>query len=308
MHLRVGVIGVGYLGKHHARIFSELDGVELVGVADIDEKKAKEIASKYNCAAYSNYEGLLNEIDAVSIVTPTTTHYSIAMDCLEKDKDIFVEKPFTVTTDEADRLIEKAKKKDKILQVGHIERYNPAVLTIMGLIDNPKFIESERVSPFLGRATDVDVTLDLMIHDIDIILSLLNKRVLNIKAVGAKILTDKLDVAKAWIEFEDGVSALITAGRLSTEKRRVSKIYQNSGLIIADYQKGEIVHHYRDSNGKIGHSVINPAYVEPLKTELQDFVNSVISRTPPRVTGEDGREALRVALEISEKILNSNNT
>lgn len=308
MNVRIGVIGVGYLGRHHARVFSEIDGVELVGVADIDGKKAEEIAERYNCAAYSNYESLLNEIDAVSIVTPTTTHYSIAMDCLEKNKDIFVEKPFTITTDEAGRLIEKAKKKDRILQVGHIERYNPAILTIMGLVDNPKFIESERISPFLGRATDVDVTLDLMIHDIDIILSLLNKRVLNIKAVGAKILTDKLDVAKAWIEFEDGVSALITAGRLSTEKRRVLKIFQNSGLIIVDYQKGEIVHHYRDSSGEIGHSVINPAYVEPLKTELQDFVRSVISRTPPRVTGEDGREALRVALEISEKILKSNNT
>ena len=300
--LKVGVIGVGYLGRHHARVFSEIDGVELVGVVDIDRQRAEEIAERYGCLAFSNHAEMLDRVDAVSIVTPTTTHYPIAMECLEKGRDIFVEKPFTVTIEEADRIIEKARKTGRILQVGHIERFNPAVAAIEGLIESPRFIESERVSPFLGRATDVDVTLDLMIHDIDIILSLTKKKVSHIHAVGAKVLTDRLDVAKAWIEFEDGISALITAGRLATEKRRFLKIYQDSGLTIVDYQKGEIVQHFRNG-GEITRSVISPAHTEPLKAELQDFVRSVLNRTEPRVTGEDGREALKIALEISEKIL-----
>ncbi|HHN65199.1 MAG TPA: Gfo/Idh/MocA family oxidoreductase [Nitrospirae bacterium] len=300
--LKVGVIGVGYLGRHHARVFSEIDGVELVGVVDIDRQRAEEIAERYGCLAFSNHAEMLDRVDAVSIVTPTTTHYPIAMECLEKGRDIFVEKPFTVTIEEADRIIEKARKMGRILQVGHIERFNPAVTAIEGLIESPRFIESERVSPFLGRATDVDVTLDLMIHDIDIILSLTKKKVSHIHAVGAKVLTDRLDVAKAWIEFEDGISALITAGRLATEKRRFLKIYQDSGLTIVDYQKGEIVQHFR-KGGEITRSVISPAHTEPLKAELQDFLRSVLNRTEPTVTGEDGREALKIALEISEKIL-----
>ncbi len=300
--LRIGVIGVGYLGRHHARVFSEIEDVELVAVADVDHKRAEEIAKAYNCAAYSDYKEIFDKVDAVSIVTPTTTHYDIALDCLRNGKDLFIEKPITVTVEEADRLIEEAEKEERIIQVGHIERYNPAIIAIEEMIERPKFMESERLSPFLGRGIDVDVTLDLMIHDIDIIMALSKSRVKAIKAIGAKVLTDNLDVAKAWLEMEDGSSALVTASRLSSEKKRTLKIFQDSGFFVVDYQAGEILTHSRNSEGEIKHGKIKPPKAEPLKEELKDFVRSVKNRKRPRVTAEDGREALKVALYISRRI------
>jgi predicted dehydrogenase len=300
--VRVAVIGVGYLGRHHARIFSELPGADLIAVADIIKERAEEIASRYRCKAFTDYKELLPYVDAISIVTPTTSHYEIALTCMKSGKDVLIEKPFTVTMEEADELINESQKLNRIIQVGHLERFNPAVLAVENLIKSPKFFESERLSPFLGRATDVDVTLDLMIHDIDIILSLCHGRITDIKAIGARVLTDKLDVAKAWIEMDNGIKALITASRLSTEKRRFLKIFQGYSYKVIDYQSLEITRYTKGPAGDIKIESIKPEPKEPLKEELKDFIACVSERRAPRVTAQDGMEALWVALEINRKI------
>jgi len=299
--IKVGVIGVGYLGQHHARIYSELEDAELVVVADIDRHKAGTVAQKYRCKALSDYRDMLNVVDAVSIVTPTVSHYPIALECLRSRKDVLIEKPITVTVEEADHLIRESEHSGCIIQVGHLERYNPAVLAAADLFRNPVFIESERFSPFLGRGTDVDVTLDLMIHDIDIILSLIGSPVRDIRAVGARVLSDKLDVAKAWLEFENGCVALATVSRLSPDKQRRLKISQEDAYIIIDYQNAEIKRHFKNEQG-ISVDVVRPEKKEPLKEELKDFIRCVRERRKPMVSGTEGRNALQVVTEITQKI------
>ncbi|MBS1112641.1 MAG: putative dehydrogenase [Nitrospirae bacterium] len=301
MAIRVGVIGVGYLGQHHARIYSEIEEAELVGVADLQKDKAETIAGNYHCKAMNDYRDMLSEVDALSIVTPTTTHYPIALDCLKSGKDILIEKPITVTVKDADHLIRESESSGRIIQVGHLERYNPAVLAATDFFRKPVFIESERLSPFLGRGTDVDVTLDLMIHDIDIILSLIDSPVREIRAVGAKVMSDKLDVAKAWLEFENGCTALATVSRLSPEKQRRLKVSQEDSYITIDYQTSEIKRYFKNEQG-ISVDIIKPEKKEPLKEELKDFIRCVRERKKPRVSAIEGRNALKVVMEITEKI------
>ena len=305
MAVRVGVIGVGYLGQHHARIYSEIEGAELAAIVDMDRERADSFARKYHCAGHSDYREILDTVDALSIVTPTTSHYPIALDCLRAGKDVLIEKPITPNVEEADELIREAEKRGCIIQVGHLERYNPGVLFASGMIQKPLFIESERLSPFLGRGTDVDVTLDLMIHDVDIILSLVGLPVKEIKAAGAKVLTGKIDVAKAWIEFEKGCTALVTVSRLSPEKRRTLKVHQKDSYISIDYQNSEVRRYFRNQDG-ISSEITQPEKREPLKEELKDFVRCVRERAKPKVSGREGREALKVVMEINEKIRKSN--
>ncbi|NWF75344.1 MAG: Gfo/Idh/MocA family oxidoreductase [Nitrospirae bacterium] len=304
MAVKVGVIGVGYLGQHHARIFAGLEEAELFAVVDIDKNKADKYASMYGCQSFTNYLDILDKVDALSIVTPTTTHYDIAIECIKAGKDILIEKPITVTIEEADKLIRDSQNMNCIIQVGHLERYNPAVLAVSDTVIEPMFIESERLSPFLGRGTDVDVTLDLMIHDIDIILSFISSPIKNMKAVGAKVLTEKIDVAKAWLEFENGCTALATVSRLSPEKHRTLKIFQKDCYISIDYQTSEIKHYYRTEEGIIEFDKRNPENKEPLKEELLDFIHSVKERRRPKVSAIEGRNALKVVLEINEIIKN----
>ncbi|MDA8433936.1 MAG: Gfo/Idh/MocA family oxidoreductase [Nitrospiraceae bacterium] len=301
MPLRIGVIGVGYLGRHHARIYSELEGVSLAAVADADQSRGKEIAEQYGCKYFPSYPELLPLCDAVSIVTPTTTHHAVAIECLAAGKDVLVEKPITVTIEEADDLIEEAKKRARILQVGHLERYNPGLLAAAGMIQKPHFVESERISPFLGRGTDVDVTLDLMIHDIDIVLSIIQSEPVEIRAIGERVLTDKVDVAKAWIEFENGCKALITASRLAQEKLRRLRVFQRDSFVSVDYQNHEVRRYYKEGSG-IACDVANPEKKEPLKEELKDFVQCVRTRSRPKVSGVEARDALRIALRITEMV------
>lgn len=301
MAVKVGVIGVGYLGQHHARIYSEIEGAELIGVVDIDRKKADTFAAKYTCEAFYDYRDILDKVDVLSIVTPTTTHYSIALDCLRAGKEILIEKPITVTVEEADELIDESEKRGCIIQVGHLERYNPAVLAASEMFKEPMFIESERFSPFLGRGTDVDVTLDLMIHDIDIILSLVAMPVKEIRAVGAKVLTDKIDVAKAWLEFENGCTALATVSRLSPNKHRRLKVFQKDSYISIDYQNSEIKRYFKNEKG-ISFDITRPEKKEPLKEELNDFIRCVKERRKPKVSAVEGRDALKVVMEITDKI------
>jgi predicted dehydrogenase len=301
MPLRIGVIGVGYLGRHHARIYSELEGVTLAGVADTDPAKGEELAAKYGCRSFTSYSGMFPLCDAVSIVTPTTTHYAVAMECLVAGKDVLIEKPITKSIEEADALIEEAGRRNLVLQVGHLERYNPGLLAAADMIRQPRFVESERVSPFLGRGTDVDVTLDLMIHDIDIVLSIVQSRLVEIRAIGESVLTDKVDVAKAWLEFENGCKALITASRLAPEKQRRLRVFQKDSFVSVDYQNHEVKRYYKDGN-EIACTVATPENKEPLREELRDFVHCIRTRSRPKVSGIEARDALRVALRITEMV------
>jgi predicted dehydrogenase len=327
--INVGVIGVGYLGQHHARIFSELAAesnctpenlrlsgdpiaVRLSVVVDSDENRAKEIAKKYRCNAFVDYRDALDKADAFSIVAPTTAHYEIAMSCIMAGKDILIEKPITATIEEADDLIKAAEEAGVIIQVGHLEQFNPVISTLHnmnkdGLIENPLFIEAERVSPFSGRGTDVDITLDLMIHDIDIVLALISAEALSsalmkdIKATGAKVLTDKIDIAKAWIEFDNNVNAIFTASRIAPEKSRKLTLFQGDSYIVVDYQDMEITKFFRDG-GKIAQESIKPVKKEPLKEELKDFLLCIDKRSRPKVCAIKGRDALKIALQVGEKI------
>lgn len=299
MSVRVGVIGVGYLGQHHARVFSGLEGVELVGVADTDSKKSHEIADKYGCRSFSGYGDLVEACDALSIVTPTTTHHAIAMDCLKAGKDLFIEKPITESLDEARDIIEVAEKQNLILQVGHLERYNPAIIAAADMIHDPKFIEAERLSPFLGRGIDVDVTLDLMIHDIDIVMSMVHSKVKEIRATGGSVMTGKIDVAKAWLEFENGCKALITASRLAPEKMRKLRIYQKDSYISIDYQTQEVRRYFKKASD-ISFDVVKAENKEPLKEELSDFIFCVQNRKKPMVSGREAMDALEIVLKINE--------
>jgi predicted dehydrogenase len=304
LNIRIGVIGVGYLGQHHARIYSELENIELSAV-DIVEERADGFAKKYGCESCYDYKQILNKVDALSIVTPTATHYNIAMDCLKAGKDILIEKPLTENLKQADELINEAEKRGCILQVGHLERYNPAVLAASEMIGNPLFIESERFSPFLGkggRGTDIDVTLDLMIHDVDIILSLIPFPVKEIRAVGAQVLTDKIDVAKAWLSFENGCIALATVSRLSPKKQRRLKVFQKDSFIAIDCLNSEIKRYFMTDEGSISSNTTKPENKEPLKEELKDFIHCIKTRKRPKVSGIEGKNALKVVLQISEII------
>jgi predicted dehydrogenase len=303
--VKVGVVGVGYLGRHHARIYSKLEDVELEAVVDTDAEKAREIAGKYGSKAYTDYREILGRVQAVSVVTPTASHCGIAMDFLRAGSDVLIEKPITRTLAEADSLIEEASKRGSILQVGHLERYNPAVVAAAKLMDRPRFFESERISPFLERAANVDVTLDLMIHDIDIVMSLLGAEgVETVRAVGAKVLSDNVDVAKAWVEFKDGAAALITAARVANGTQRRLKIFQRDSYVVIDYQNRQLTRYFLTPGGISSESIMVEDR-EPLNEELADFIRCVVARRRPMASGTEGRNALQVALSITEMIRKS---
>lgn len=304
--IRVGVIGVGYLGQHHARIYSELGretgDIALTAVVDADKGRAEEIAQKYGGTAYADYRDMLGQVDALSIVTPTTMHHRIAMDCISAGKDLMIEKPITTTIEEAEEVIQASEQAGVIVQIGHLERFNPVMEALKPLLDHPTFLEAERVSPFLGRGTDVDITLDLMIHDIDIVLSLLEgNAVRSVTATGSRVLTGTIDFAKAWLGFEGGVHALFTASRVAADKSRRLTVFQKDSYMIVDYQNLEIKRFFK-GDGKLLNETITVERKEPLKEELKDFVACIGARSRPRVCAIKGRNALKVALQIGEKI------
>jgi predicted dehydrogenase len=314
MPVKVAVIGAGYLGQHHARIYAELHDAELVGVVDTDGDRAEAIATKFGTKAFRSHRDVLDAAEAFSIVVPTVSHYEIALDCLRAGKDVLVEKPITATLDEADGLIREADRKGSVLQVGHLERYNQGVIALSGMVGAPRFIEAVRVSPFLNRAADVDVTLDLMIHDIDIILGLVRSPVRTIRAAGFSFVTEKIDDARAWLEFENGATALLTASRIARQKQRSLKVFQQNACLELDYQTAE-VRRYEGASGprhegspadSAGESLpgmtvqtVRPEQREPLRSELQDFLRSVITRERPKVSGVEGRNALKTVLDIN---------
>jgi predicted dehydrogenase len=299
--MRIAVVGVGYLGEHHARILSDLDGVELVGVVDINRERSIEIASRFGTEAFTDYRDILDRVDALSIVTPTTSHHGIALDALRSGKDLFIEKPITTTLEEADELIDEADRRGCILQVGHIERYNPAVSYLYGIIESPFFFESERLSPYCARGTDVDVTIDLMIHDIDIILDMAGSEVRSLRAEGISVMSSGIDEARVWIDFENGISASLIASRICREKERALRVFEETprGQRFIDVN-------YKDSELRVisegSEEIVKPEYREPLREELIDFVRAVITRDPPKVTGLQARKALKIALDINSVI------
>ncbi len=304
MPLNVAVVGVGYLGKHHARIYSTLEDVNLVAIVDPDPDAAQKAASEYGGRAVSDFRQVLDDVDALSIVTPTSLHYDISLECLKAGKHLLIEKPITTTVKEADALIAAADANGCIVQVGHLERYNPAVMAVREMVDSPGFIESERMAPFQPRGTDVDVTLDLMIHDIDIVMSLLEGReITDIRVVGMKVLTEKIDLARAWLEFEGGAKALITASRIASEKKRSMDILQKDSIIHVDYMNMTIKRSFKHE-GAMEYESVELESHEPLKEEIADFVRCVREGTRPLVSAVEGRRALRVALEITGMIEN----
>lgn len=310
--IRTAVIGVGSLGQHHARNFSELQedlDIEFVGVCDADESRAKEIAAKNECDYFADWDELIGNVDAVSIVTPTETHSEIACSFLEKGVHCLVEKPVARTLAEVDKIIASAEKSGAKIMVGHLERYNPAMVALRPHVTNPLYFEIHRVSPFPNRSLDVDVVLDVMIHDLDAIQWLVGDDIkpASIHAVGIPIISDKVDAANARIEFENGAVANITASRVGTEKLRKTRFYQTNSYVVLDYvTKFASV---TSLNAEAAHPLLGINVnrlevedVEPLRAELSDFIQSVVEDKTPKITVQDGRRALDLALQVLDKI------
>lgn len=299
--LRVGVIGVGHLGQHHARIYSGMKEAELAGICDINPARARKIAKKYRTSDYTDYKDLFGKIDCASIVVPTELHYQVAKDCLLNNISILVEKPMTKTVEEADELLSLAKERKLILQVGHIERFNAAVQSLEEFPGKVRFIECHRLGPFKKRALDVGVVLDLMIHDIDIILGLVKSEVVSMDAVGVNILTDYEDLANVRIRFKNGAIANLTASRVTKDELRKIRLFKEDCYISLDYVKQQAAI-YRKIGKKITGRIINIRKEEPLKKELEAFISCVGTSERPLVSGEEGRDALKTALQILETI------
>ena len=297
---------MGVMGHHHVRVFDQLEGCELVGVYDIDGSRCREVAEEFGTAAFETLEELLGEVDAVTVAVPTPDHHAVGLECLAAGCDILVEKPLAPTLDEADDLIRVAAENGRVLQVGQIERYNPAVEALAGLVGRPGFIEVDRLGSFVARSLETDVILDLMIHDIDVVHSLVDAEVVEVRAVGVPILTDAIDFANARLEFDDGCIANLTASRVSASRTRKVRIFQPEGYLSVDYTT-QSVERYRlvRSDGRptgIATQEVEVAYEEPLVRQLRDFVASSQSRGTPRVDGIAARRALATALEIRAAI------
>ena len=299
--VKVGVAGVGHMGKEHARIYSELQEVELVGVHDSNPDTARKIAAKCKTRAFGSLEEMVDAVDAASIVTPTTTHLAIAEPFLKSGKHVLVEKPIAMDTEEARKLVDLAEKHGAKLAVGHVERFNPVLVALEERLGRPRFIEAHRLSPYPGRSTDIGVVMDLMIHDLEIILHLVRSPVTSVDAVGVPVLSKGEDIANARIRFANGCVANLTTSRISPEKLRKIRVFQDDAYLSLDYmkQEGEI---YKRLDGKITRDKIPVMKGEPLKNQLAEFVMNVRENTDPRVAGAHGFEALKLASQICGQI------
>jgi predicted dehydrogenase len=292
------VIGVGNLGRHHARVYSELPEVDLVGVVDIDSRRASKVARKLRTAAYSRIEDLPGPIHAVSVVVPTDSHRKVAEAALSRGAHVLLEKPIAMNPDEASEIIDLARRKGLVLQVGHIERFNPAILALRKILTRVGFIEAHRLAPYKRPGTEVGVVMDLMIHDIDIILNIVNSPIREIRAVGIPVLSASEDIANARLAFESGCIANITASRISFDRMRKIRIFQSNAYISLDYQRQEGMI-YRIRAGRIVREKLPLEKEEPLKLEISSFLDCVRASHEPIVPGEQGRQALRVATTIT---------
>ncbi len=305
---RVGVIGVGYLGTFHAEKYANMPDVDLVGVVDIDPSKARSAAKRFTTSAFYDHRQLLGNVDAVSVVVPTAEHYRISRDFLENDVDVMIEKPMTANLDQADALIQFAESRGLIIQVGHLERFNPAVVALQQYLKKPMFIESHRLSIYQPRGTDVSVVLDLMIHDIDIILNFVKSDVKTVQAAGVPVVSEHTDIANARLEFKNGCVANVTASRIATRKERKIRLFQRDAYIAVDFADSEIT--IITQNGNRRKAIIPGTDIrklcftkgDALEEELVSFIRSVARREVPEVTGQMGRDALKVALSIMDQI------
>ena len=328
MHrLKVAVVGVGHLGKEHARVYAEMPGVELFSVVDIQRKQAEKVAQQYNTGYFLNYKDIIDKVHAVSIAVPTKSHYAIAKDFLQHGVHVMIEKPMTGTVLEARELIDISKARGLVLQAGYIERFNPAIAAIKRLSVNPRFIECHRLSPFTFRSADIGVVLDLMIHDIDILLYITNSKVKKFDAVGVNVISDKEDIANVRIQFQNGCVANVTASRVSITPMRKIRLFSEDSYISIDYQKKDALIYKKSpeltlkslniSDTNVSTIADLKSYVfgdllkiehikmddyEPLKKELESFVDCIVNHKEPVVSGEEGLRAIEVANDILREI------
>jgi predicted dehydrogenase len=320
--VRIGVVGVGHLGSLHAKMLGGIQGIQLAGVFDIDRTAADRVAAECGTRAAATLQELLDGVDAVTIATSTSAHFEVASFALERGKHVFLEKPITQEVAEADTLCRKASERGLLIQVGHIERFNPAILALEKYSIDPMFVESHRLAQFNPRGADVAVVLDLMIHDIDLILSFVHSPVRSVEANGVAVVSESVDIANARIQFENGCVANVTASRISQRKMRKMRLFQRSGYISIDFSEGvaEVFRLVSEDEPEAGGTMMlgelgsgkhkrRIVYEQPvikdvnaLRYELELFAQSVITGTPPLVGGEDGRRALEVAGLILDKI------
>jgi predicted dehydrogenase len=304
--IRVAAIGVGHLGRHHARILAQLPGASLVAVVDTNAARAAEIASTCGATACSDFHDIIDAVDAASIAVPTESHVQVALPFLERGIPVLVEKPLARSVAETDQLIAAARRSGAILAVGHTERHNPAVQAALPLVTNPRFIEVHRLGVFPERSLDIDVIFDLMIHDLDVVSALVRSEVVSIEAVGVPVLTPRVDIANARLRFASGCIANITASRISRDRVRKIRFFQPDAYLSIDYAARE-VEAYRLARSEGERPAIEGGKLpvradEPLKLELADFIDAVRTRRAPLVTGEDGRRAVGLAEKIAQEI------
>ena len=300
--INVAVIGIGHLGSKHLRVLSELkDKVNIIGICDLNLRRTKKFADHYRVKFFRNYRDLMGLVDAVDICVPTSLHYSVAKDFLEKDIHTFIEKPIASSAEEAEKLAVLSEKRNLKLQVGHVERFNSAFLAIQKLAKNPHFVECHRLNHFPNRSLDIGVVMDLMIHDIDIVLDLVKSPVKSVDAVGALVLSKTEDIANARIRFKNNTVCNLTASRVIADPQRRIRIFQDKAYISLDYVSQE-AHIFTKENGHIQHKRIDITKSDSLKEELDHFIDCVRSKKKPLVSGEEGRAALALALQISKQI------
>jgi predicted dehydrogenase len=306
--LKTGVIGVGYLGKFHAEKYAALEDTELVGVADANAHRAQEVARALNTQAFTDYRELLPQVQAVSVAATTTMHHPIVRDCLEQGVHVLVEKPLAVTVAEADDLVSLARRRGRSLMVGHLERFNSAMEELKSRVTRPGFIETHRLAFYKERGTDVDVVLDLMIHDLDHVLNLVPSPVQEVRAAGVSVLTDRVDLANVRLEFEDGCIANLTASRMSFKSMRKFRLFQREGYMAVDFEARELTLAYR-KEGAIGPlpgvalETKRFSQEDVLLKEIAAFVQAVREGKEPPIPGEAGRAALALALEINASMV-----
>jgi predicted dehydrogenase len=304
--VRIGVIGVGHLGTYHLQKYSRLEGNRIVGVADIDEERAHRAASAYSCEATRDYRNLFGEVDAVSIAVPTEAHYEVAREFLAAGCDVLLEKPMAASMVEADELLAVAQARGAILQIGLVERFNPAIVALREVMAQPLFIEAHRLHPFFERGTDVDVILDLMIHDLDCILAFVDSPLVRIEAVGVPVLSSKIDIANVRLSFESGCVANITASRISVKTMQKIRFFEMNGYHAVDYGKRELVSFSRKGSStgawEIRENNVSIRMQDPLEEEIRAFLAAVRTRTEPLVSGTVGRKCPALALQIIEQM------
>jgi len=295
-------VGIGHLGSYHLQKYQLIEECEVVGIVDIDRSKAEQAGVHYGVPVYFDHRDLCGQVDAVSIAVPTVSHYEVAKDLLRGGIDCFVEKPITTTLQEADDLIQIAREHDCRLQVGHIERFNPAVMALTTVLKRPLFIEAHRLHPFFERAADVDVILDLMIHDLDILLHLVGDDISHVESVGVPVLTDKIDIANVRLIFARGCVANLTASRITNKNMRKIRFFGEEGYHAVDCEKRTILslRRERDTAGRpvIVENKLDVVPFDPLEMEIRSFVSTCLTRSRPAVPGEEGRAALALAHEI----------